>query len=139
MSENMIDGQSQEADIDDIKQDKDHDWSISRFSYERSSGEYFNVFNKNCERAKNLASTMCCQDETAVDCSEIVLEENIALNLFIDSCFDAEYNGRAMIVHGMGGCGKSKLIANINSVVRSCGNKFYLRLHRKSNRRLYNK
>ena len=40
MSENTIDGESQEADIDDIEWDKDHDWSISRFSYEKSSGEY---------------------------------------------------------------------------------------------------
>ena len=62
-----------------------------------------------------------CQDDTAVDCSELVLKQNIALDLFANNCFDAEYNGRAMIVCGMGGCGKSKLIANINSVIRSCG------------------
>ena len=40
MSENTIDGESQEVDIDDIEWDKDHDWSILRFSYEKSSGEY---------------------------------------------------------------------------------------------------
>ena len=69
---------------------------------------------------KNLASSTSVGDESDVDCSEFMLEQNIALNLFVGNCFDAEYNGRDMLVYGMGGCGKSKLIANINSVVHSC-------------------
>ena len=44
----------------------------------------------------------------------------------VDKCFNPEYNGRSMIVHGMGGCGKSKLIASIDSVVRSCGKQVLL-------------
>ena len=55
ISENTIDVQSREADIDDIEWDKDHDWSISRFSYEKSSGEYLKIFNNNCERAKEIS------------------------------------------------------------------------------------
>ena len=60
MSENTIDGQSQEADIDDIECDKDHDWSISRFSYKKSSDEYFKMFNNNCDCAKKLGVVYKC-------------------------------------------------------------------------------
>ena len=121
VSENTINGESQKADIDDIEWDKDHDWSISRLSYEKSSGEYLKMFDNNCDYANNLALSTHVEDECVVDCSERMLGQNIGLEFFVGNCFDAEYNGGAMLMYGMGRCGKSKLIANINYVVRSCG------------------
>ena len=62
---------------------------------------------------KNMELSTHVGDECAFDYSELVLEQKMALDLFVGNCFDAEYNGGAMLGYGMSGGGKLKLIANI--------------------------
>ena len=82
MSENTIDGESQEADIDDIEWDKDHDWSISRFSYEKSSGEYLKMFNGNCDGEKKTWPRL-----QVLEMSLLLIVVNLCLNrILLSTC-----------------------------------------------------